>query len=116
MFQFAKALCDLGASINLMPYAIFKKLGIGDPKSTTMCFVIADHSIKRPMYFVLFRLWDILLFLVDSSPCCLSNKCLVVIYCFPFLDCLSVNFGRVRLYIRVSVVINIDDLNSALNE
>ncbi|XP_015166432.1 uncharacterized protein [Solanum tuberosum] len=26
MFQFAKALCDLGASINLMPYAIYKQL------------------------------------------------------------------------------------------
>ncbi|XP_070008035.1 uncharacterized protein [Nicotiana sylvestris] len=27
--DFAKALCDLGASINLMPYSIFKTLGIG---------------------------------------------------------------------------------------
>ncbi|XP_009622671.1 uncharacterized protein [Nicotiana tomentosiformis] len=29
--SFAKALCDLGASINLMPYTVFKKLGLGDP-------------------------------------------------------------------------------------
>ncbi|XP_070025339.1 uncharacterized protein [Nicotiana sylvestris] len=28
-FDFAKALCDLGASINLMPLAIYKRLGIG---------------------------------------------------------------------------------------
>ncbi|XP_070025407.1 uncharacterized protein [Nicotiana sylvestris] len=28
-FAFAKALCDLGASINLMPLAIYKRLGIG---------------------------------------------------------------------------------------
>ncbi|XP_049373971.1 uncharacterized protein LOC125839017 [Solanum verrucosum] len=28
MFQFAKALCDLGASINLMSYAIYKQLGL----------------------------------------------------------------------------------------
>ncbi|XP_070049044.1 uncharacterized protein [Nicotiana tomentosiformis] len=27
--DFAKALCDLGASINLMPYSVFKTLGIG---------------------------------------------------------------------------------------
>ena len=30
----AKALCDFGASINLMPLSIYKKLGFGDPKPT----------------------------------------------------------------------------------
>ena len=30
--HFAKALCDLGASINFMPLSIYKKLGLGDPK------------------------------------------------------------------------------------
>ena len=30
--HFAKALCDLGASINLMPLSIYKKLCLGDPK------------------------------------------------------------------------------------
>ncbi|XP_070004360.1 uncharacterized protein [Nicotiana sylvestris] len=34
--QFAKALFDLGTSINLMPYSIFKTLGIGQPKPTSM--------------------------------------------------------------------------------
>ncbi|XP_049392726.1 uncharacterized protein LOC125857097 [Solanum stenotomum] len=29
--SFAKALCDLGANINLMPLAIYKKLGLGVP-------------------------------------------------------------------------------------
>ena len=28
--HFSKVLCDLGASINLMPMSIFKKLGIGE--------------------------------------------------------------------------------------
>ena len=32
--HFAKALCDLGASIYLMPLSIYKKLGLGDPKLT----------------------------------------------------------------------------------
>ena len=30
LLYFAKALCDLGASINLMPLSIYKKLGLGD--------------------------------------------------------------------------------------
>ncbi|KAK4737176.1 hypothetical protein R3W88_000873 [Solanum pinnatisectum] len=49
MIQFAKALCDLGISINLMPYSIFKQLGLGEPKSTTMRLLMADRSIKHPI-------------------------------------------------------------------
>ncbi|KAK4718075.1 hypothetical protein R3W88_016413 [Solanum pinnatisectum] len=49
MLQFAKVLCDLGASINLMPSAIFMQLGLGKPKPTTMRLLMADHSIKHPI-------------------------------------------------------------------
>ncbi|CAN4085176.1 unnamed protein product [Withania somnifera] len=45
-YEFAKALCDCGASINLMSYAINKKLGLGVPKPTTMRLLMADRSIK----------------------------------------------------------------------
>ena len=31
---FEKALCDLGASINLMPLSIFRRLGLGEAKPT----------------------------------------------------------------------------------
>ncbi|XP_047267207.1 uncharacterized protein LOC124897804 [Capsicum annuum] len=34
--DFAKALCDLGASINLMPLDVYKKLGLGDTTPTNM--------------------------------------------------------------------------------
>ncbi|XP_069151891.1 uncharacterized protein [Solanum lycopersicum] len=40
--HFAKALRDLGASINLMPLSIYKKLGLGDPKPTMMRLLMAD--------------------------------------------------------------------------
>ena len=33
---FEKALCDLGVSINLMPWSIFKKLKLGEARSTTV--------------------------------------------------------------------------------
>ena len=33
---FEKALCDLGASINLMPWSIFKKLKLGEARPTTV--------------------------------------------------------------------------------
>ncbi|XP_070025616.1 uncharacterized protein [Nicotiana sylvestris] len=47
--EFAKALCDLGASINLMPYSIFKTLGIGQPRPTFMRLKMADLTMKRPL-------------------------------------------------------------------
>ena len=34
--QFNNALCDLGASVNLMPFSLFEKLGVGDVKPTTI--------------------------------------------------------------------------------
>ncbi|KAL5582706.1 hypothetical protein UlMin_015148 [Ulmus minor] len=45
---FGKALCDLGASINLMPMSIFKKLGIGEARPTTVSLQLADRSIAHP--------------------------------------------------------------------
>ncbi|XP_070020623.1 uncharacterized protein [Nicotiana sylvestris] len=47
--EFAKALCDLEASINLMPYSVFKTLGIEQPRPTSMRLQIADHTMKRPL-------------------------------------------------------------------
>ncbi|XP_070014815.1 uncharacterized protein [Nicotiana sylvestris] len=45
--DFAKALCDLGASINLMPYSVFKTLGIGQLRATSMRLQMVDRTIKR---------------------------------------------------------------------
>ncbi|XP_070015044.1 uncharacterized protein [Nicotiana sylvestris] len=47
-FAFAKALYDLGASINLMPLAIYKRLGIGRARPTSMLLQLADRTLKRP--------------------------------------------------------------------
>ncbi|KAK4723871.1 hypothetical protein R3W88_026650 [Solanum pinnatisectum] len=49
LLHFAKALCDLGASINLMPLSIYKKLGLGTPKLTAMRLLMANRTVKRPI-------------------------------------------------------------------
>ncbi|XP_073137165.1 uncharacterized protein [Henckelia pumila] len=36
------------ASINLMSYSVFRKLSLGEPKSTRMSLQMADRSIKYP--------------------------------------------------------------------
>ncbi|KAK8690122.1 hypothetical protein V6N13_088823 [Hibiscus sabdariffa] len=43
-----KALCDPGASINLMPKSVFKKLDIGEAKPTTVMLQLADRSYVQP--------------------------------------------------------------------
>ncbi|XP_070017149.1 uncharacterized protein [Nicotiana sylvestris] len=47
--DFTKALCDLGASIHLMPYSVFKTLGIVQPRPTFMRLQMADRTMKRPL-------------------------------------------------------------------
>ncbi|KAK5771712.1 hypothetical protein PVK06_047952 [Gossypium arboreum] len=42
------ALADLGASINVMPYKMFKQLGLGKPKQTRMSIQLADKTIRFP--------------------------------------------------------------------
>ena len=43
-----KALLDLGASVNLLPYAMYKQLGLGELKPTSITLSLADRSIKIP--------------------------------------------------------------------
>ena len=43
-----KTLADLGASINLMPYTFFKKLGLAEPRPTRMSLQLANRSMKIP--------------------------------------------------------------------
>ncbi|XP_057452422.1 uncharacterized protein LOC130744247 [Lotus japonicus] len=43
-----EALCDLGASINLMPLSMFKRLNLGEVTPTMISLQMADRSLKTP--------------------------------------------------------------------
>ena len=43
-----KALLDLGASVNLLPYSMYRQLGLGELKPTSITLSLADRSIKIP--------------------------------------------------------------------
>ncbi|XP_062103761.1 uncharacterized protein LOC133814870, partial [Humulus lupulus] len=43
-----KALLDLGASVNLLPYSVYKQLGLGELKPTSITLQLADRSVKIP--------------------------------------------------------------------
>ncbi|KAJ9553598.1 hypothetical protein OSB04_017643 [Centaurea solstitialis] len=44
-----RALCDLGASVSLMPLAIARRVHLGDLKATNISLQLADRSIKYPV-------------------------------------------------------------------
>ena len=43
-----KALLDLGANVNLLPYSVYKQLGLGELKPTTITLSLVDRSVKIP--------------------------------------------------------------------
>ena len=46
--NFEKALLDLGASVNLLPYSVYLRLGLGDLKATPVTLQLADRSVRIP--------------------------------------------------------------------
>ncbi|GFY90912.1 hypothetical protein Acr_07g0011080 [Actinidia rufa] len=43
-----RALLDLGSSVNLLPYSVYKDLGLGELKPTRVTLELADRSVKVP--------------------------------------------------------------------
>lgn len=44
-----KCLIDLDAIVNLIPYSVYKQLGLGELKPTKVTLQFADRSIKKPV-------------------------------------------------------------------
>ena len=42
-------LLDLGASVNLLPYSVYKQLGLGELQPTYLTLLLADKLVKAPM-------------------------------------------------------------------
>ena len=47
-YEFKKALCDSGASINLMPLSVVQRLSLGELTPTTIILHMADRSMAQP--------------------------------------------------------------------
>ena len=43
-----KALLDLGTSVNLLPYSVYKQLGLGELKPTSITLSLADRFVTIP--------------------------------------------------------------------
>ncbi|KAK8498967.1 hypothetical protein V6N12_058004 [Hibiscus sabdariffa] len=101
-----KALCDPGASINLMPKSVFQKLGIGEAKPTTVMLQLADHSYVQPegkIEYILVKV-DKFIFPADFLILdCEANTDAPIILGRPFLATGRVlfDFGNEELIFRV---------------
>ena len=89
-----RILFDLGSSVNLLPYSIYKELDLGELKSTHATLEWADRSVKVPRCIVedVHIQVDIVYYLVyfiilDTQlvECELSKRHILVILGRPFL-------------------------------
>jgi hypothetical protein len=59
--HFENVLCDLGASVSVMPKVVFDKLNYTSLSHTTMCLQLADQSVRYPAGIaedIPVRVWD----------------------------------------------------------
>ena len=84
----ARALCDLRASINLMYLLVFKQLGVGDCRPTTVTLQLADKShacLESKIEDVLVKvdkfIFPVDFFVLDFE----ADKEVLIILCRPFL-------------------------------
>jgi len=47
-----KSMCDLGASISLLPLSLFKRMGIGELKPTEVTLKLVDRTNIHPVGFI----------------------------------------------------------------
>jgi hypothetical protein len=87
-----KALPDLGACVNLLPYLVYQQLGLGELKPTTVILQLADRSIKKPRWViedVIIKVdkffFPVDFIVLDTEPVPNPEKLIPVILGSPFL-------------------------------
>ena len=87
-----KALLDLGASVNLLPYSMYKQLGLGELKPTSITLSLADRSIKIPkgtIEYVLIQVdrfyYPVDFVVLDTEPVVVGANHVPIILGRPFL-------------------------------
>ena len=87
-----KALLDLGASLNLLPYLVYEQLGLGELKSTSIILQLADQFVIVPKGVVEDALvqadkfyFPVDFIILDMHPVSNANSQISVILGRPFL-------------------------------
>ena len=114
-----KALLDLGASVNILPFSMYQQLGLGELKPTTITLSLADRSIKIPKGTVEDVLIQVDKFyypvdcvVLDTEPVAVGANHVPIILGRPFLatsnaiiNCrngvMQLNFGNMTLELNI---------------
>ncbi|XP_070050266.1 uncharacterized protein [Nicotiana tomentosiformis] len=120
--DFAKALCDFGASINLIPYSMFKTLGIGKPRPTYMRLQMADGTMKRPLGVIEDVLVRVVKFILPADfviHYCKVDYEVTIILGRNFLDTgkalYDVDAGELIFRVDLVTDVIVDDTSSTIN-
>ena len=108
MLFFEKVPCDLGDKINLMPLTIFRKLGLGEAKSTIVTLQLVDRSLKHPRGIIEDVLVKVDKFIFAADFIVLDMKeekeVLIILRRKPFLDIgralIDVHKGELKLRVQ----------------
>jgi hypothetical protein len=114
-----KALLDLGAGVNLLPYSVYQQLGLGELKPTTVILQLADRSIKKPRGIiedVIIKVdkffFPVDFIVLDTEPVPHPEKLIPVILGRPFLatantciNCrtgvMEISFGNMKVRLNI---------------
>ena len=87
-----KALLDLGANVNFLPYSVYKQLGLGELKPTSIILSLADRSVKIPRGVIEDVLVQVDKFyypvdfvVLDTNPVAKGTNCIPITLGRPFL-------------------------------
>jgi hypothetical protein len=87
-----RALLDLGASINLLPFTVYQQMGLGDLKPTSMTLQLTDRSVRTPKGMVedvLIKIenfyYPVDFIILDTEPTLHPNNGIPIILSRPFL-------------------------------
>ena len=87
-----KALLDLEASVNLLPYSVYKQFGLGELNPTSITLSLADRSVKIPRGMIedvlvqVDKFYYLVDFVVlDMDPSAKRTNCVPIILGRPFL-------------------------------
>lgn len=114
-----RALLDLGASVNLMPYSVYERFGLGELKPTSITLQLADRSVRIPRGVI----EDVLVkvdhfffpadfIVIDTEPGQISKQTTPVILGRPFLatanasinvraGVMDVSFGNMNVKLNI---------------
>ncbi|KAH9744096.1 hypothetical protein KPL70_003541 [Citrus sinensis] len=113
------ALLDLGASVNMLPYSVFVKLGLGELHPTPVVLQLTDQSTKIPRGIVedvLIQVdkfyFSIDFIVIDTQPIQDSRKHILIILARPFLatvdapiqcrtENMQLSFGKMTMELNI---------------